>query len=245
MAIVNKGVAQPPKPKASVAPFGGINPDSPDRSSFPAMYSAELIAVRNGRKTVHVVAPLPENYSFQLATDWGNPFNQPLSNLASVGGNGVAQAANAAVSGATAINGATDQAKWLSGAVWTGGSLFQIDVPFVIQAYEDTKSEVLQVMRDMLKLVAPAESEEGLLRAPGPTAGNAFNFSTTGEEITIRIGEFFTMSPCVIESVNCDFDTQMDNDNHCPLSCTITVTAKSYWTTTKEDLDSFFKNKLP
>lgn len=238
MAVINAGNAQAPAPAADqkslndIKPFGG---------SLPDMYTARLYAKLRSGEEIDISAPLPENYQFQLATSFDNPFNQPLSNFAAQFGNGLGQAADAVSTGRTMATGKSTINKWMSGAVWTGGSLFQITVPFVIHAYEDTRSEIVEVMRDMLKLVAPSEGTAGMLTAPGPNMGSAFGGASEGDDITISIGKFFVMRPCVIESVTCDFDTQMDVEGQAPLSATITVNAMSFWATTKQDLDSYFK----
>ena len=228
MAISNKGSA--------VAPFGGIN-----SGQFPEMYTAQLYAVLRDGTIIELNTPLPANYQFNLATHFDNPLNQPLANYAGMAGNTVGMAASTAATAAQMVDGQSTINKWMSGAVWTGGSLFQIAVPFVIQAFSDTREEVVKVMRDMLKLVAPSEGTGGMLLAPGPNMASAVGSTTRGDDITIRIGKFFVMRPCVIESVTCDFDTQMDAEGEAPISATITVNAMSYFATTKEDLDKFFK----
>lgn len=232
MATTNRGAATKP---SNVKPYGGIN------SGFPDMYTAQLKAILRGGKTIDITAPLPENYQFQLSTSFDNPFNQPLSNFAAQFGNAPGQAIDALSTGAAMTMGKSTINKWMSGAVWTGGSLFNVSVPFVIQAYENTREEVVKVMRDMLQLVAPSEGGTGMLTAPGPNMLSAFGNSTEGDNITIRIGRFFEMRPCVIDSVTCDFDTQMDAEGQAPVSATITVNAMSFWATTKEDLEKYFK----
>jgi len=237
MPIGNIGSAlMPTKSVSEVAPFGGIG------NGFPEMYTAELDAVLRNGERINIKAPLPENYQFQLSTSFDNPFNQPLSNLASQFGGNIGQSVDSLSSGTLMATGKSTINKWFTGAVWTGGSLFQITVPFVIRAYQDTKKEVVEVMRDMLKLVAPSEMIGGFLAAPGPTMSKAFSDGeNAGDDITIRIGKFFMMRPCVIDSVTCDFDTQMDVEGQSPLSATITVNAMSYWAVTKEDLDHYFR----
>lgn len=226
MAITNKNSA--------VAPFGGID------NGFPEIYTAHLHAILADGTEIDLRAPLPENYQFSLSTSFDNPFNQPLSQYASSAVGGAAGVAIDAFStGTLAAAGKSTMAKWMSGAVWTGGSMFEITVPFVIQAFEDTRQEVVKTMRDMLKLVAPGEAGV-MLQAPGPNMLSAAG-KLAGDNITISIGTFFVMNPCVIESVSCDFDTQMDVDGSAPLSATITVTAQSFFSTTKQDLDKYFK----
>jgi hypothetical protein len=232
MAASNIGAAKEPKAVSEVAP------------DIHKMYTAQIVARNKGNVLIDITAPLPENYQFQLNTNFDNPFNQPVTAAAQIAGNTVGQIVNSGATGATALNGISARSKWLSTAVWTGGNLFQVSVPFVIHAYADTKKDVLEKMRDMLKLVAPGEDIAGFLRAPGPVAGGQLGFNNEGDVITIRIGEFFTLTPCVVDSINIDFDTQMDDTNHCPMSATITVNALSFWTTTKEDVDKMFATKL-
>ena len=138
MPITNIGAAMAPvKSVSEVAPFGGVD------GGFPDMYTAELDAILRSGERITIKAPLPENYQFQLSTSFDNPFNQPLSNFAAQFGNGVGQATDALSTGVSMATGRSTINKWFSGAVWTGGSLFQITVPFVIHAYEDTKKEIV------------------------------------------------------------------------------------------------------
>lgn len=206
-------------------------------------YTAQLTARMGTSVLIDVTAPLPENYQLQLSTNFDNPFNSPLSNLLD---GKAAQAAQTAESATTAATGFTSRTKWLSSAVWQGGNLFKLVVPFVIVAQDNAATDVVRIMRNLLKLVAPSE-ENGVLKAPGPNLKTAYSEGNdaTGELITIRLGDFFEMTPCVIEDVNCDFDTQMDNNSKCPISVTITVSITSYWVTTRQDLDKYFKRVLP
>lgn len=209
-------------------------------------YTAQLITSGGASSSpINITAPLPENYQLKLSTNFDNPFNSPLSNLVS-GKTG--SAASALEPAATAATGFSTRTKWLSSSVWQGGNMFQLVIPFVIVAQRDAAVEVVKIMRDLLKLVAPSE-ENGMLRAPGPNLSNVYSGGSdegnTGEIITIRLGDFFTMTPCVIDDVSCDFDTQMEANSKCPMSVTITVSALSYQTTTRQDLDKFFQNKVP
>lgn len=202
-------------------------------------YTVQVTATLNGRRYIDVTAPMPANYQLQLSTNFDNPFNSPLSNVA--GG------AGAAVENVmTAVTSHTTRTKWLSNAVWQGGNQFRLVLPLVLVAQEDTIKEIVLRMRELLKLVAPSESG-GVLKAPGPNMQTASSngMESSGEWVRVRLGEFFIMEPCVVEDVNCDFDTQMDDTNHCPVSATITISLLSYWTTTREDLDQYFSNKVP
>lgn len=213
------------------------------RPNIPDMYKASLRVTRDGSEIISMKTQLPENFSFSLATSWDNPFNQPMSNLASGAAGGYGKALDLGSTGVVAATGFTTLNKWLSAGVWTGGSMFQIDLPFVIQAFENPKEEVVRPMLELMKLVAPSEYAGKFLKAPGPLMGDPTNGGVRGDEITVNIGNFFTMSPCIIENVSETFDTQLDKNGD-PIGVTINVTVKSYFTTTKEDLDRFFAPSL-
>lgn len=224
---------------AAVAPFGGISKTGGGSGGFPHVYTVELIAERDGQRIVHVIAPLPENYQISFNTHFDTPMNQPIS--ASVGGmTGAGQLVDSAGTVVQAATGATSRFKWLSNAVWGGGSAFQLDVPLVLQAHEDTREEIVNVVRDLLKLVAPSEEIGGNLASPGP---HGLGAQAEGDLITVRIGKFIEMKECVVTSVNCDFDSQMDNKNGLPMSATVTVQVMSFKTTTKQDIDSYFRQR--
>lgn len=216
---------------------GAVKPNVPD------IYKAELIVQRDGADYLRIDTPLPENYMLSLATSWDNPFNQPLSNFATGAGGAPGKAADIASTGVTAATGFTTLNKWLSGAVWTGGSMMKLDIPFVIQAYEDPKEEVVRKMLDLMKLVAPSEYAGQFLRAPGPYMRAPNSGGLAGDMITVNIGKFFTMSPCIIDNVTETFDTQFDHNGD-PIGVTINVSVISYFTTTQEDLARFFAPSL-
>jgi hypothetical protein len=216
---------------------GAVKPNVPD------IYRAELIVQRDGADVLRIDTPLPENYMLSLATSWDNPFNQPLSNFATGAGGTPGKAADVASTGVTAATGFTTLNKWLSGAVWTGGSMMKLDIPFVIQAYENPKEEVVRKMLDLMKLVAPSEYAGQFLRAPGPYMRMPNSGGLAGDLITVNIGKFFTMSPCVIDNVTETFDTQVDHNGD-PIGVTINVSVISYFTTTQEDLTRFFAPSL-
>lgn len=214
------------------------------KPNVPEIYQAELIVKRDGADHLKIRTPLPENYMLSLATSWNNPFNQPLSDFASKSAGGrVGQAVDIASTGVTAATGFTTLNKWLSGGVWTGGSMMKLDIPFVIQAYTDPKKEVVEVMRDLMKLVAPSEYMGQFLRAPGPYMRAPNAGGVAGDDITVNIGKFFTMNPCIIDNVTETFDTQFDHKGN-PIGVTINVSVISFFTTTQEDLDRFFAPSL-
>lgn len=213
------------------------------KPNVPSMYQAHLRVMSDGAEKVSLKTPLPENFMLSLGTSWDNPFNEPVSNFASASAGGAqGQALQLAGTGVTAATGFTTLNKWLSAAVWTGGSMLKLDLPFVLQAYADPKKEVVEKMRELMKLVAPSEYAGQFLKAPGPYV-KIPGQGVSGDEITVSIGNFFTMGPCIIDNVTETFDTQLDKNGD-PIGVTINVSVISYFTTTKEDLDKFFAPSL-
>lgn len=196
----------------------------------PGIYKA--IMSINGSKFIET--PLPQNFSFSLSSEYNNPFNQPLSEI--LGGN----LGGTIEKGITLGTGATSQNKWLSAAIWSGGSEFAIEVPFVLQAYKqpEPSEKVLKNMKKLLQLAAPSE-EGGFLFSPGPIPDILGENTLEGDVVSVEIGTFFKMEPCVITSVTSDFDTQFDSDGN-PIGAVVRVQFRSFWTCTKLDLDKYF-----
>ena len=223
--------------------LGGNSPSNV-RPNVPDIYRAELIVQRDGGDVFSIDTPLPENFMISLAASWDNPFNQPVSNfVTSAAGGNAGKKLDVLTKGATSATGFTSLNKWLSGGVWTGGSMMKLDIPFVIQAYDDAREEVVRRMAELLKLVAPSEYMGQFLRAPGPRMGDPTNGGVSGDIITVNIGKFFTMSPCIVDNVSETFDTQVDHSGN-PISVTINVSVISFFTTTQEDIDRFFAPSL-
>lgn len=233
----------PTSPANSATKPAGSNPmgrRSLVKPDIPSIYKATLIVKRDGKKLLTISTVMPENFGFGLSTNFDNPFNQPISDIAGRG----SQAISTVAKGVTALTGMTTFNKYLSGAVWTGGSLFTLDLPFVLQAYSNPKTEVLDKMKKLMQSVAPSEIG-GMLLAPGPhiSPDGLESGALGGDDITVKIGKFFVLNPCIITNVQESFDTQFDHNGD-PIGAVINVTVISFFTVTKEDLDEWFKSSL-
>lgn len=207
-------------------------PKSDKRPQIPTMYTAQL---SNADGSINLTTQLPERFPIGLATSWDTPFNQPLSDFLAGGNAARLEQLGRLSKGVTSLN------KWMSGAVWTSGSVLEVsEIPFVLQAYNDAYKDVMSPFLKLLRLVTPIESTKGMLKAPGPHLLGENVFELGGEIITLRIGNFFKMSPCIIESVQGDFDTQFDEEGY-PISATVSVTIKSFWSISRQDIDKMFK----
>jgi hypothetical protein len=231
-------------------------PNAPTPAAKPYtsdIYMATLNVKRDNKDYLNISTPLPESFSFGLNSHFDRPLDQPLSNLNNGGGalaNGLVKA------GATAITGQTTKMKFLSGAVWSGGSYLSISLPFLLHAYTDAKVDVMDKLIQLMSLAAPSEDGlGGTLRAPGPTVANLDaimegNFSQQGnplqmggDVITVNLGRFMTLSPCIITDVTPTFDTMFDQ-NGTPMGVSVNVSIETFFTTTQEDLIKAFQNSI-
>lgn len=236
---------------ATAKPASGGPPAKPYTSDI---YMATLNVKRDNKDYLNISTPLPESFSFGLNSEYSRPLDQPLSSLNS-GGGGLAN--NQYVqAGVTAITGQTTKMKLLSGAVWSGGSYLSISLPFLLHAYTNAKQDVMNKLVQLMCLAAPSEDGlGGTLRAPGPTVANLDalmegNFSMQGnpmqfggDVITVNLGRFITLSPCIIREVTPTFDTVFDQ-NGTPMGVSVNVTIETFFTTTQEDLLKFFQGSI-
>lgn len=232
-----------------------LNAQMPDvKHRVADMYLVNLVVRRDGANVVNLSTPIPETFELSLSSNYDHPMDQPLSSLAGNAGGLVTQVVRA---GTVASTGLTTRNKYLSGAVWIGGSRINVSLPFILHAYKDPKKDVMDKVVQLMSLVAPSEGIGGMLVAPGPTLANmealaGGNFSQDvianaaqwgGDDITLSIGKFFTLNPCIITNVGTTIETMFDRDG-IPIGATVNVSVESYFTTTKEDLIKHFKSSI-
>lgn len=242
------------------------------------------VRIYNKSGTIKFTGFVPPDFTFSLSSSWDAPFGDTsLADLAETGGNALgsvggnrflntvgsvgrfvgsnAQNANKALKFA----GASSMHKLASARVWGGPSYFSVELPIFVDAYYDTKSEVVESMANLLSLCAPSEVG-GLLVPPGPSpiktvgatalqqAASAGIDSATGnaslnalleddEAFTVDIGNFFTMSPCVVESVAANMDNVVEDGTGNPISADFHLQVSSYLAVTREDLRKWLKLK--
>jgi hypothetical protein len=228
----------------------------------PDIYLATLDVKRDGADYLHLTTPLPETFSLTISSTFDRPLDQPLSDIKK---GPLSKFSSMEKAAATMITGQTTKHKLLSGAVWVGGCYMQVQLDFVLHAYNSTRTDVMDKVIQLMALASPSENGPGgLLRPPGPTVANldalftgnplnasidsAVNIASNalqmgGDEIVLRLGKFFTMTPCIINSVTPTMDTILDSEG-IPMSATVSVNFESYFTTTQEDLIKAFKSSI-
>lgn len=227
-----------------------LNASIPDVKHHVAdIYLANLVVKRDGADFINLSAPLPETFEISLSSNYDRPLDQPLSTLMGGGGDVVSTVTRA---GGAMVTGMSTRNKYLSAAVWIGGSQINISLPFILHAHKDPKTDVMDKVVQLMSLVTPTEIAGGMLMAPGPTLANmealmAGNFSAAaqmgGDDITLNIGKFFTLNPCIITNVGTTIDTLFDR-NGVPIGAAVNVTVESFFTTTRESLLEAFKSSI-
>lgn len=215
------------------------------------------LRIYNASKTIEFSGYIPPDFSISLQAAWTAPYGD--TSLGEKAQEKIPGASGAINSIQRTINfgGASSILKVMSAKRWTQPSYLQLDLPIFLDAYSDSKKEVVENLVRLLSLCAPSESAGGLLIAPGPSpfkqvANEAVNQydRVTGqssaefddpEAFTVDIGNFFSMKPAVVDSVGANFDNVFEDKTGNPISCDFVLQVTSYFAVTREDLMKWFK----
>lgn len=241
------------------------------------------VKIYNKSGTIQFTGFIPPDFNFSLSSSWDAPFaNTSLADLAEQGGgaaaslqgnpnrflNAVGNVGNFVQNNAQNANkalrfaGASSMHKLASARVWGGPSYLQIDLPIFVDAYSDTRTEVVETTVNLLSLCAPSDNG-GLFVPPGPSplkavsmeamalaagSGGAAdanaamnNVLEDSEAFFVDIGNFFSMSPCIVDSVSANFDNVWEDGTGNPISIDFILQVSSYFAVTREDLKKWLK----
>lgn len=218
------------------------------------------VRIYNKSGTIKFTGFIPPDFSFSLASSWSAPFGDTsmanaVQNAGDAAGSrfgaGVANAANK-VDQALKFGGASSMNKLASAKLWGGPSYLSISLPIFVDAYYDTREEVVETTVSLLSLCAPTDIGAGILVPPGPSpfkqvADAAANMAgqtsplDDAEAFTVDIGNFFSMGPCVVDSVNANFDNVWEDGTGNPISVDFVLEVSSYLAVTREDLRKWLK----
>jgi hypothetical protein len=153
--------------------------------------------------------------------------------------------------------------KLLSAQIWDAPGYLTLELPIFLDGFSDTMKDVVNPLVLALKMAAPAE-KGSLLIPPGPSPamevskslvdmGLAAYQDATGktgvdtskifdmkESFTVTVGNFFSMTPAIIEGVSMATENVMDAINGKPVSADVMISVKSYFAVTRQDLDKWF-----
>lgn len=210
------------------------------------------VKIYNKSGSIKFTGFVPPDFTFSLSSGWSAPFGdtsigQGIADRSSGTLGKLASTADTALK----LGGASSIHKLASFKMWGGPSYFTLDLPIFVDAYDDTRSEVVETTYNLLSLCAPSEVG-GILVAPGPspakaianaaaaTAGQNVEFSDD-EAFTVDIGNFFSMTPCVVDSVSANFDNVWEDGTGNPISVDFVLQVSSYFAVTREDLKKWLK----
>lgn len=245
---------------AAAAPAAGSS-----KENFIDVDNMYKLRLYNKSGTIAFTGYIPPDFSFSLASNWVSPFmDTTLNNVAQDGIKHVVKGVGAVgarrgdiLQAGMTLGGGSTFMKALSAKKWAGPSFFEIDLPIFVDAYTDTKKEVVDNIIALLSLCAPSE-KGGLIIPPGPRpidqiAGSVINstnqmFDTNyqnptddAESFIVELGNFFKMDSAVIDSVSANFDNVWEDGSGNPISVDFVLHVSSYFAVTREDIRKWFK----
>lgn len=214
------------------------------------------LRIYNKSRTIEFGGFVPPEFNIAISAQWQAPFSDVslMSAGTDITGSSKLDAAS------NALGGAAKAAKFAGGStinvlqtgqVWTGPSFLTLDLPILLDAYADSKKEVVEPLVQLLSLCAPELGTGGMLIPPGPSPAatlansvgsklGAGEILSNGEEFTVEIGNFFTMQPCIITSSSSQFENIWEDGSGNPISVDFVLQISSYFAVTREDLRQWF-----
>ena len=226
------------------------------RSREETVYVDDMykLFIYNGSGSVKFTGYVPENFNFGLQSTWSSPFEgKTLGDSSS----SLAQTTNKVLR----FSGLSSLHKITTARVWEAPAYLTLELPIFLDAYSSTEQEVILPMLNMLCMVAP-DDIAGVLVPPGPVPSKEFMNAVvntgndllagwgTGKEIktnfdssesfTVKLGNFFTMTPALITSVSGAGDASFEDATGKPISADFMLTVESYFAVTRQDLHDWF-----
>lgn len=203
-------------------------------------YIVTLTSTGEGGETFAISTSVDETLAINLSSQWAAPFENVVGETIDKVANRAGSKAQLGVAGARLagnVFGATDKTRDSTMQVWQSSDFVQFTIPFTLVATKDPVKEVRDKVVSLLKLVAPSQWGP-ILRPPGPYLKDA---ATGGRVITLKIGKFITLSPCIVRDVQVQFDNVIGAAG-IPLKAKVNVDIQSWYTSfTTQDIDKLFK----
>ena len=205
-------------------------------------YMVTLVVQGDGGDSFQIYTTMDETLAISMGAQWAAPFEnviQDASNAAASSGGTTGVIGRGASIGGQAlqtVTGITLKNKSQSFQTWQTSDPMHFTIPFTLVAIKDPVEDIKNKVIKLLKLVAPSEYGV-LLKAPGPTLKDAI---PGGRKITLKIGNFITLEPCIVTDVQVQFDNVI-GEAGIPLRAKVNVDIKSWYTCfTTQDIDKMF-----
>lgn len=234
---------------AATVPAGAAR-SRDDMTHVDKMYRLHIY---NAAGTIKFTGYIPEDFNFSLASTWSSP-------MAALSMSDSSNATAAAIGATAKFAGGSTMHKLATARVWDAPQYLTLELPIFLDAYHSTEEEVIGPMVQLLSMAAPDEIG-GLLIPPGPAPakevlnavmemasdavgtriGSEFD---SQESFTVRLGNFFAMSPAIITNVSGSGDSAFEDGSGNPISADFMLTVESYFAVTRKDLLKWFQPQL-
>ena len=218
-------------------------------SSIDKRYMVTLTVAGEGGEAFVISTTLDETLAISMSSQWAAPFENVMQEALGAGVKaagklpgkagavaGVVGRSSGAGNAAAQTLGIAVKYKASSFQTWQSSDPMHFTIPFTLVALDDPVKDIKEKVVKLLKLVAPTELGP-ILKAPGPTLLDSV---TGGRKITLEIGQFIKLEPCVITDVQVQFDNVI-GEAGIPLRAKINVDIKSWRTCfTTTDIDQMF-----
>ena len=232
-------------------------------AEHPGLANSEFYRIqlyKRGDKPLRIEGNLASDFALNVSSSW----DTPLSFMDDIAGNALGALGGNLGKAAGKVAGASGYTKNImsTGKSWAGGSELTFDLPIRIDAIADTGSELMEPLRNLLKTVLPTVTGAGVLLPPGPSVlsipsigDDLISLNITPEDwakammsafeenaFHLRIGSFFHMFPCVLETVHAQFSAINEHETGHPMFIDFQLQIKSYLTATTQDMDNWIIN---
>lgn len=149
---------------------------------------------------------------------------------------------------------------WMALAVWMGSEPIQMTIPLEFVAETDAQAEVIEPIKNLLKLALPTK-DKGFLIPPGPrplgeikvpasipgsesiskALKSMFN-STSGEIIRINIGNVISFGRIVVLATDVELSNIVDPDG-VPMFGTVNLTFRTFDAMDKAEINDILTNR--
>ncbi len=207
-------------------------------------YRVVLTVSGDGGLSTNFETSIDETLAVSLSSQWAAPFENLLgdavSGMLSRGGT-LAGRVGGMISAGSILTGHQLRFKPATARVWQTSSPMELTIPFTFVAINDPVRDVKQKAVDLLKLCAPSQDNTMMISAPGPVLMDQLSSEGTGRIISLEIGRFITLSPCIVENVQVQFENVI-GEMGIPLRAKVNVDIKSWYTLfTVQDIDKMFR----
>lgn len=193
-----------------------------------------------------IEAPAPPNLSLAIQANWtqknGIGVADMITGATNSSGSGMGKAIGSGVSAALDLAGVKNTTqKILTAHHWDGSSPVQLTIPFEFIALSDPMADVINPVRELYKLTAPLEDDNGILIPPGPSVVGST--VVQGTQVKVLIGTMLTFENVIVDNVSGEIDTRVTKGSGGKarfLHAKIDVSITSFYTVSRSDVDKIF-----